>query len=75
MREKIGCLFWGIIGGLLCLLLLNAPLFTLLSDLFFDILMFVTELPLRIVWLASALLSAVLDLAFGAFDLILSLFF
>ncbi len=75
MREKIGCLFWGIIGGLLCLLLLNAPLFTLLSDLFFDILMFVTELPLRIVWLASDLLSAVLDLAFGAFDLILSLFF
>lgn len=75
MREKISCLFWGIIGGLLCLLLLNAPLFTLLSDLFFDILMFVTELPLRIAEIAADLLLGIIDLAFGAFDLILSLLF
>ena len=75
MREKIGCLFWGIIGGLLCLLILNAPLFSLLSDLFFDILMFVTEFPLRIAEIAADLLLGIIDLAFGAFDLILSLLF
>ena len=75
MREKISCLFWGIIGGLLCLLILNAPLFSLLSDLFFDILMFVAEIPFRLAEIAADLLLAVLDLAFSAFDLILSLFF
>ena len=75
MREKNGCLCWGIIGGLLCLLILNAPLFSLLSDLFFDILMFVIEFPLRIAEIAADLLLGIIDLAFGAFDLILSLLF
>ena len=75
MREKIGCLFRGIIGGRLCLMVLNAALFTLLSDLFYDILIFMIEFPLRLYEIAADLLMGIIDLAFSAFDLIQSLLF